>query len=218
MRDMILGLSVAALLLVATVTRAEADPVLFQFQTQIPMAGLLNSPIGGFSFSGSFLFDGMGFDFSGIPVPGNSALFSPITSAHIQLGPHTFNLPQLGAFDLGPLLFGPNFVFGPEQLVPLGLAHFSITGAAGLLSISYSWIDPSTGTTLFGPVGSLCVATPGGCTVSYTQLPPQSVPEPTTLCAILGGIAGLAVRRFRFSRNLAPSSLPQRVRIRHSSV
>lgn len=211
-----------ALLTACSVPRAEASPVLFQFATKFPALGNSNvpTPLSGMLFFGSIVFDDLGLNLvatggSNLPtsIGGPSA---PITFASLTLGTSSFNLSQLSgsiaptpAFFLSSHDFGPAFTVKPEFL-PGGLTSFGLTPGLGLLGLVYSWspIDfPAYGSTgrFIGDVCGGLSGLSGGCfnsgtLVSFTALPPRSVPEPSTLLFGLGATAAaIAIRRRRGS-------------------
>jgi hypothetical protein len=183
---------IGLLSLLSTTPRAEASPVLFQFAHQWQ-----NGPLTGTLFFGSVVFDDYRLLFDDL---GNWIYCdvcwdqpnSPILSASLTLGSQSFDLSHAypgSHFALHINTFGPWLDIRPEFL-PGGIDSLWL-GSDSVYRIGYTWTDSS---------GDFYAdMTEAGLNPRYlyslTQLPTQSVPEPTALLFGVGGIAALAIRR-----------------------
>jgi hypothetical protein len=174
--------------------RASAAPVMFQFAHQ--MTGAPSNPLAGTLFFGSLVFDDFGtiFDANGVPIFNlpDVAIVSPILSASVMLGPHSYTLANANPGAVwhlqGTGFFGPVFSIQPA-LLPAPLTALGLyLGGPGVF---YTWTDASGNSV---PFATDCVPIPTGCLTSYTLLP-ASVPEPATLSLLLVGAAVAIGRR-----------------------
>jgi hypothetical protein len=183
------GVACGALRVLLSARHADASLIQVEFATTV-----VGSPLGDVSFFGDFIYDDLGSgDCLVTSTPCDPGFFVSFDDLNLYFGAHHYTLadastavtPQV-LLPLGSNGWGPSYEVD-AALMPLGVTAIGISPGAAV----FPYVFFETGAFFL----SQCPT--AACSLSVTQLPPHSVPGPTSLAlAALGGsLAWLGRRR-----------------------